>query len=335
MLSPSVRLEGFTSTDWSRLLGMFRPRKPSSEARDPSRPRGGVVAVHRRGKLEKLLHTEVGRLRLDEAARAFPCSAAELARAHDASWALVLERRALERLLDGVAARVRRGHDLVDQALVLVDVVQHEMHEGDIELWPGRLGGVPVPTAPMVRGAIDSVCPVGKCVVLGWFDGGELYTSIALRRADRGFDLVLGPDELREDMGLLAGDWHRDYRHLARAVERRAGPLALGAFSEVETFRRLEVDPTPGAWSRAVAVRDVVLSPVTPALAIPLGLDAGLAAISLVKTMLDRVDATALVAPVARGVLDRMIGALPASLDPQAKGFHPLELLRILLSRER
>src|SRR5262249_32518042 len=86
--------------------------------------------------------------------------------------------------------------------------------------------------------------------VLGLFEQGELWTSIALRRGPAGFNLVLGPDEVRSDMGLLAGDWRRDYRHLSRAIEDRGGPLALGCYAEVATLRKLEVHPTPRAPRR-------------------------------------------------------------------------------------
>ena len=46
-----VDYEGFTATDWTRFLSLFRPRRPGGEERDPSRPRGGVIAVHEGGEL--------------------------------------------------------------------------------------------------------------------------------------------------------------------------------------------------------------------------------------------------------------------------------------------
>jgi len=68
---------------------------------------------------------------------------------------------------------------------------------------------------------------------------------MALRRRTFGFDLVLGPDEVRADMGLLAGDWRRDYRHLALAIEQRVGPIAFGAYAQAATFRKLGSIPIP------------------------------------------------------------------------------------------
>jgi hypothetical protein len=331
VLSADVRFEGFTATDWTRVLTLFRPRRQASELRDPTRPRGGVVAVHAGGRLRKLVHTEVGRLRLDEAQRIFPCSPEALARAHHASWGAILEHGTLEAVMDRFAERTRRGDDITAQAITIAHVVREEFLAGHIQLWPHRLRGIPVPNEPMVRKSLDSVCPVGRTMVVGLFEGGELWTSIALRRGPNGVNLILGPDEIRGDMGLLAGDWRRDYRHLSRAVEERSGPLAFGCYAEVDTLRALEVDPTPGAWARAAALRDIILSPLPAPLAIPLGVDAGIAAWTALRDIAERVDPVGVVAPAMQLLRDLTSG------DRDVKdvlGFHPLELLRKLLSRE-
>lgn len=198
-----------------------------------------------------------------------------------------------------------------------------------------------MPTATVVERTLDAICPRGHSIVLGLFDAGELWTSAALRRGlSGGFDWVVGPDEIRRDMGLLAGDWRRDYRHLARAVERKVGKVALGVYGETSTFRTLEVDPTPGAWARAVAIRDIILSPVPAALAIPLGIDAGRAAVSTLATMAERAEGLAVISPfigVVRGALHQVAtvaGALARDKDGSLE-FDPLEILRRLLARER
>ena len=66
MFSPDVRLEGFTHDDWQRLLTLFRPVRPPEVSRDPGRPQGLVLALHDGTGLLKLLHSQVGRLRLDD-----------------------------------------------------------------------------------------------------------------------------------------------------------------------------------------------------------------------------------------------------------------------------
>jgi hypothetical protein len=333
VLSADVRFEGFTATDWTRVLSLFRPRRLGGEHRDPARPRGGVVAVHAGGTLLKLVHTEVGRLRLDDAQRAFPCTAAELAHAHHASWSAILDFGTLETIMDHFAERTRRGDDITAQTITLLQVAREEALAGRIAIWPGRLRGVPIPSPVMVHGTIDTVCPVGRTMVVGLFEDGELWTSIALRRGPFGFDLVLGPDEVRSDMGLLSGDWRRDYRHLARAVEDRANPIALGCYAEVATLRRLEVDPNPGAWARAAALRDVIVVPLPAPLAIPLGIDAGWAAWNALRNVAERIDPVGIVAPAMAAV--RRVARGGEDGDPKdTLGFRPLELLRKMLSRE-
>ena len=68
----------------------------------------------------------------------------------------------------------------------------------------------------------------------------------------------------------------------------RLGPIAAGCYAELDTFQRLAADPAPGAWASAVAARDVVLTPVTPGLAVPLSIDAGRAALSFARGALER-----------------------------------------------
>jgi hypothetical protein len=335
VLSADVRFEGFTATDWTRFLSLFRPRRQTTEQRDPARPRGGVIAVHDGGRLLKLVHTEVGRLRLEDAQRTFPCPAADLAHAHHASWSAVLAVGTLEAIMDRFAERARRGDDITAQTILLLQIAREEALAGRIEIWPGRLRGAPIPSPPMVRGTIDSVCPVGRAMVLGLFEDGELWTSIALSRGPGGVELVLGPDEVRSDMGLLSGDWRRDYRHLARAIEERSSPLALGCYAEVATLRRLEVDPTGGAWARAAAMREIILAPLPAPLAIPLGIDAGFAAWTALRNVAERVDPLGVVAPALAALRGAASGGGEGKHASDAHPrFHPLELLRKMLSRD-
>lgn len=332
VLSHNVRFEGFTATDWIRFLSLFKPRTQDGAERDPARPKGGIVAVHSNGSLRKLLHTQAGRLRLSDIAKDFPMPAETLAGRHDASWAAILESGALDTIMDRFGQRCRRGDDLTVQTLLLLELFRDEMLAGRISFWPRRLAGLMVPTASMVRATLDSICPMGRSLVLGLFDEGELWTSICLRRGGEGIDTILGPDELRVDMGLLSGDWRRDYRHLLHAAQDRLGPIALGCFSDVDTLKRLISDSTPGAWARAVAVRDVILTPVPGTVAIPLGIDAGRAAMSIFKRMVDRLDPLGIAVPTAQVLMDRFGGEPEVT---RVLGFNPLELLRRLLSRER
>jgi hypothetical protein len=351
VLSRDVRFEGFSTSDWLRLREVFvqpsaRPRErtdPAAQGEQPPvvapepplRRRGGVIAVVTDDRLRKLVSTRVGRL--DRGAQPWPEPLQTLAERHGARWAAALEYGALDELMERFAARLLREQDLLSQAILFVNVLRELEAEKRLQVWPWRLSAWPVPRERVVARVLDAFCPDGKSVVFGVFDAGEVFTAIVLRRKGHGFDLVLGPDELRREMGLLSGDWRRDYRHLARAAEESAGPIALGCFGEVETLRQLARDPSPGAWAAAVAARDVVLAPVTPAIAVPLGIDVGRAAFAAVRGIAERMGAGAWFGPDSplSPALERL-RELRLQRDLQSVlGFDPWELVRRLLARDR
>lgn len=148
------------------------------------------------------------------------------------------------------------------------------------------------PMAPsrFLEDLLETFCPNDRAAVIGIFERGELWTSVAFSRRDGVIDVVLGKNALREGMGLLSGDFRRDYRHLARAAEERLGNLALGCFAERETLEKLISAPSPGSWARAVAVRDVIISPFPAFMALPLGLDAMKAAMVVLQSLTERFD---------------------------------------------
>jgi hypothetical protein len=344
LLTRDVRFEGWTAEDWMRFLHLWQPR--ATPDREPTRPRGGVVVVHEEGEVLKLVHTRHGRLdpapalpsseQADARALALrtgqPSALGQLARAHNASWALSMRLGALDEVMERFGARARRGDDLTAQSLLLVTIVREMIGEGAVTTWPQRLRGLPVPTPPVVRRAVDALCPDGRVMVLGLFDAGELWTSFVARRREGAFDVIAGPDELRPLLGLLSGDWRRDYRHLAEAVEGRYGPLAFGCFAELPTFRSLQTDPRPGAWSRAVAVRDVLIAPMPTAVGVALGVDGVRYALQGLRVLTGRIAPLAAIGPVvdsARARIAKLTGKDVGAL----LGFDPLAALRALLER--
>ncbi|HEU4409742.1 MAG TPA: hypothetical protein VFS43_31100 [Polyangiaceae bacterium] len=284
MLTLDVRFEGWTAADWVRLLSLFRAGRAPEPA--PTGTPGGILAIYEAGRLRKLLHTRAGRL--DPHNHPWPLAPPELARRHGAAWALLLRAGALDTLMERFGARSRQGDDVLLQALVLTQIVRELIGEGAIEVWPPRAFLPPLATHSVVARTMRTLCPAGKAVALGLFEGGELWTAVVLRRREEGIDLVLGPDDLRPAMGLLAGDWRRDYRHLVDSIEASAGPLATGVFAERETFVALAAERSPGAWARAVAVRDVVVAPLGGALALPLGVDAAYGLAEALRSLVGR-----------------------------------------------
>jgi len=340
LLAPDIRLEGFTAEDWSRLAHVFKPE----DAR-PSESLGGIFVVHAGGVVRKMLHTRRGRLEREgewatwpdepEAERATRFAA--LAKAHQASWVIATEVGALDELMERFGARAKRTDDIVAQSLSIVGIVRELMNEGRIEGWPRRLKNVPVPTASMVTRALDSICKEGHAIALGVFESGDLWTSLVVRRGPRGFDMIAGPDELRSAIGLLSGEWRRDVRHVVSAVEDKYAPLALGCFGELGTLHELQRNGSAGAWSRAVAVRDVVLSPMPLAIGVALGIDGARYAFDTLRSL-----SPAMAIPFSGAIFEPAIAALrkrAANVTDKdiaaVLGFSPLAILRALRKPER
>jgi hypothetical protein len=328
VLTPDVRFEGWTTETWTRFLHLWKPR--AAPDREATRPRGGVIAVHEGGRLRKLLHTRTGRL---DPRGPWPASLEELAAKHHASWALAAESGALEELMERFGARLRRSDDLTAQTLLVVTIAREMMQEGRIERWPMRLHGFPQPTETMVVRAIDSICPDGHAMVLGVFRHGDLWTGAVARRRGAGFDVLAGPEDVRLRMGLISGDWRRDYLHVARAVEEQYAPLAMGCFAAVDRFRELQVDPRPGAWGRAAVVRDVILSPMPVGIRLALGADGARFAYESFRAIAGQSSTLRRLEPLmshARRRLGDVVGDRDVS---STLGFDPLAALRALLRR--
>jgi hypothetical protein len=277
-------------SDWLRLLSLFEPETGGPPAL------GGLFVMHDGLAMLKMLHTRVGRL--EPTTERWPGSIEALLEPHQASWGVGLHVGALEEMMERLGARAQRRDDIVDQLLALLAIVRDLESEGAFSIAPWRVGSVPLPGRAVIDRGIDVLCPVGKVILVGLFEGDELWTCISLRRAEGGFDLIEGPDEVRAQLGLLSGDFRRDHRHLTRVIERRVGPLGVGLFTEVRTLRRLIASRHHGSWARAVAVRDIVVVPMSGALAIPLGVDAARGAVRLVQTAIDRFDTSGTLGPI-------------------------------------
>jgi len=336
VLTRDVSLEGFTHEQWTRLGEVFRPleRPAPTGAPDVEGPSGGVVAVTTGSTLRKIVSTRRGRIEVRE--QPWPESLESLAARHGARWAAEVTTGALDELMDRFAERLSPGQDYLAQGLEWLAIVRELEAERALTLWPWRTSDWPVPSERAVGRALDLLCPSEKSLVLGVFAGGELATCLVARRRGSGFDRLVGPDELRRELGLLSGDFRRDQRHLAAAVERRVGKVAVGCYGELSTFRRLAGVREPGAWARAVAAQDLVISPWMPAVALPLGLDAGRAAFREIYDLASRFGAAHFLSregPLAQAFmgLDR-----PPWLGDDVRaflGFDPWDLLVKLFAR--
>jgi hypothetical protein len=317
VITRDVSLEGFTATDWQRLADVFRAPAGATRTSEGA-SRGGVVAVTTGNRLRKLVHTKRGRLDMTDVE--WPQKLPALAGRYESSWAVELSAGALEDLVERFSERLRPRQDYFEQALELGRALRELEAEGLIAMWPKRFADIPLPGTRIVGTALDMLCGDGRAIALGVFRHGDLYTGLVARRRGLGFDRIVGPEEIRPEMGLLSGDFRRDYRHFLHAAERQVGLLSLGVFGELSTFQMLARDVTPGSFALAVAARDLIVSPASSAIALPLGLDVGRAAFAGLRGLADRFGAGAALAPFlgrAEQFVSRDLSAL-LGFDPWA-----------------
>ncbi len=322
MLSPDVRIEGFDASDWFALGEVLGARTRDAPTA------GGVLVLVDSGRIVQVVSTLHGTL----PPPLEPTSLETLVREQGARWGLRAERGALEAVMDRLAERLEPGDDLTDQGIALAHVLRELSVEGRLELFPRDARGLRIPKRAAIDRALDVLCPVGKTLVFGAFQGGDVHTSVALRRGPRGFDRIVGPAEHRSDMGLRSGKWARDCHGLARAVELSVGPVALGGFAQMETWKVLLASKTPGAWTAALAARDVVLHPIAPAVAIPIGIDLGRVAWTVGKDMAERLGFGGAGGGKAIGhALERLLHSDARRDVARVLGFDPLRALSSFL----
>lgn len=337
MISDALRFEGFDSRSWTNLISLFAPRVVSrleSEAAASDSPeideehagegRDGslIVVLDDQERVLKAMHTVRGRVVGLEYEG--PDHLEDMAARYAARRCVVLREGVMEEISERVARRIERGDDYLAQLLVVARTVREMNEAGLLVTYPRPLADVPIPTMGMVTRALDSVLPNEHAMVLVVWNGATPWTGLVLRRRAGAIDLVAGPDLIARWTGPLGGDWRRDHRFVIDAVERAVAPVHLGVFTELVTLRSLLRSTEPGAWARAAAVRDVIVHPTPPYVAVALGADAVRAAAQSSARWLGGIDAIGQLAPLAQYVRGRVaeVASVTATL-----GFDPLKLL--------
>lgn len=289
MFRADLRFEGFSHADWTRLLALLAPVEPAARSEQSQGAAGGVLAVVEQGRVVKALHIGPRRVNLEGMALAGAGRAEALARRAGARWAVCVQAGALEAVSAELGARARPTDDLADQARCMIEAFGQQVRAGRIDVWPGSwLWRVPLPGVGAFWRALDLVCPPERTIVVGSFAAGELWTALALRRGSRAFDWILGPGELRGELGPLTGPLAADGAALARVVAARTGPVGLGCYAERDTWAALRVSSRPGRWARAVDEGRLIVQPRSAALSVALWLDGAAALLSRVRARLYR-----------------------------------------------
>ena len=337
VLTADVRFEGFSTEDWTRLLALAKPQPGSG----PGLMRRGMLVLHEGGKVLKAVHTGQGRVDPRRVALVWkpaqgsstPCRAggaaalASVARSFAADWVLAMRVGAFDEVMERFGARARREDDLTAQTLKMAECVCEVMDEGGLDLWPSRVRGAFVRTSRLARTALDALCADGHVVALGVFDRNALHTAVLARRRGPAFDLIAGPEVVREVA--TSSDWRRGLPGLSRAIAQRVGPLSLGCFGELSAVRALLGGMPPGSLVRAVVARDIVLSPPTLVAGAALGMDAVRALIGGLRRASERV---AVLVTAVRW-LDAAVARVAGHEGGASLGLDPVSALRVLLAR--
>ncbi len=271
MPKPPRRIEGFQRVHWLRWGQVLCAERAGM-------PRGGLVAITRpssEGVLTAhLIHTERGFLASEQGA---PFSSlSDLAERYHVAWVFALNEGAAVSL--GSSYSSNRDGDYLERVLELWDTLTAMQAGGALETFPHRLEEWPF-LVDVLPAGLDRIVDEGESAVAAIWRGGELYTALALRKRGGRVDSLVGPDSLVPAMGLVSGDFRRDYRFLSQAVSRDSGPLGFGFFGHHAAVRELFRRASSRAWAEAVATRDVIVAPMNPSLALPLGLDLGRSAL--------------------------------------------------------
>jgi hypothetical protein len=298
MLTKDVRFEGWTAEDWGRLLSLWKssPDNGSTangEPRDTQSAAGGLLVIHSGGRVRKMLHTQKGRIEKD--GQTWPLPLADLAARHAARWVVAAPSGGLEKIAERFGARSRREDDLSSQARLLLEIVRELVGAGIIEIWPNRIDRLSLPSHPLLENTFEAIYPPGQVIFVALFDQGDLFTSIALERQKGGISRIIGPDDLRPRLTFLSGDFRRDYRYTLAAAEDVIGPVAFGCFSELRIFRELQNERSWAAWLKALAVRDVIITPTKSSLVAPIAADAAVWAAAAANSLGRRWDSLGLV----------------------------------------
>jgi hypothetical protein len=333
VITEDVRFEGFDTRAWLNLLSLFGISRtatahlPAPDGTTSTRRGTLVVVTDVAGTPCAALVTDRGAVAIEHAEEVD--SLAALCARFGVERAIVLQEGTIEELTERAADRLEFDGDYAAQWLALLSAARELEDEAKLRFHPPR-SRLPLPTAGMLRRALDLLLPDEHALVFVLWDGQEIWTAFALHRHGGEIDRIVGPELLLDWVGPLGGDFRRDQRALRRAVARALGPVHVGVFAQREHVEALLRDPSPGAWARAIALREVIINPAPPYVHMAVGADAARALGRQARSWFGGIDLFSYVTPAAEFAREHVarIGSITSIL-----GFNPLQALATRLRR--
>lgn len=305
MIDRDLRFYGFSAEQWIRLVSLWT-RDDSGATRFGSG--SVVVVVDGEGDVSAAFHTERGVI--EPSTNIDMHDPRALCEHYLAARAFVLTDGVMETLVERAAMHVSMRDNYAGQWLGFLQVARDLAAEGKLKTWPGSIAAWRIPSAYSVARGLDALLPDNTSLTLVLWKQTAVWTSLTLSKRAGVIEHMVGHEALQQWTGPMGGDYRRDYRPIARGISRHLAPLHVGLFAEVEMFRRLLADPSPGAWARAIAVRDVIVYPSPGYVAVAVGADAMRAVAQRSALALARVDFAGWLAPLSE-VTRRALGAAP------------------------
>jgi hypothetical protein len=318
MLSAELRVTGFDPSSWSRLLSLFGASVEQASAAQ----RGTlVIVVDEHGAACAAFVTQRGHVPI--ASYNGRAELPQLCERVGAKSAIIVKLGAIEELTERAVPRVLATDDYAAQWLGLLSVARELEREGALYFWPER-ARLPLPSPPVLARTIETVLPDERALLAVLWEDSVPWTALLLRRRAGEIDLVAGPEFVLDVVGPLGGDYRRDHRAVSRAVSDAVAPVHIGIYAQRSRFERLLRTPEPGAWAKAVALREIIIDPSPAYVHVALTADALRATARRTSQYLGALDFLTFAQPYARYAREQIMHVASVT---GLLGWNPLEVL--------
>ena len=322
MLSTNLRVTGFDAVTWGRFISLFESRR--RRVHEDHRNSYGIVVVVEdpNGHACAAFIGDRGPIAADnyKSREDLPALCAE----HRVRRGMALKLGTIEELTERATAQMLRTDDYAGQWLALLSAARELEREGALYFWPEPRNAVPLPTPQLVTRALDVVLPDEHSFVAALWEDAELWTALVLRRRGGQFDLIGGPELVLDTVGPLSGDFRRDHRAVSRAISTSIAPLQLGIYTQRKRFERLLREAEPGAWAKAIALREIIIDPAPAYVHFAIGADALRATARRTGELLGGIDFISFLEPWTRYAREQISHVTSVS---GMLGFNPLQVL--------